>query len=113
MIVVRPLPVVCVKLAARTPLVVTSAALLIKIAPKGVPSPTRPVIVMLPPAVKVKSSVPAVVPSTMLLNKMLPVPLSVLIATSFVNVTPVRKLISVLAPVERMLPPSTFTPAPF
>ena len=50
--VVVPVPVVCVKLAARTPLVVTSAALLIKIAANGRVLPTRPDMVISPvPAV--------------------------------------------------------------
>ena len=50
--VVVPLPATCVRLAARIPLAVTSAAELIVIAPTGVVSPTRPLNVTFPvPAV--------------------------------------------------------------
>ncbi len=54
--IVVPLPRVCTKLAARTPLVVTSFALLIVIAPSGVVLPTNPVNSTSP-------VVPAVIPS--------------------------------------------------
>ena len=48
LIVLVPLPVVCVTLAARTPLVITFAALSIKIAAKRLVLPTRFDIVILP-----------------------------------------------------------------
>ena len=61
--VVVPWPVVCTKLAARTPFASTLSALLIRIASSGAVSPTSPVKVTLPvvPAVSVRSNAPSTV----------------------------------------------------
>ena len=90
---------------------VTFAALLISITPKRVP-PTAPPKVMLPvPAVKVKSSVPAVVPFTVPLSVISPTPPApVDRVTSVVKVTPVANAIGPSAVV--ILPPMLFKPRP-
>ena len=108
---VKPFPVVCVKLAACTPAVVTLRAALIVMAPSAVALPTAPLNNTSP-------AVPAVIPRdcppfNVLLNVTVPPPAPAPVErrTLPVNVTPLKKLMSSCVVV--ISPAVETSPAPF
>ena len=110
-VVVPLLPASWFRLAAVIACALTLVALLISIMPTRCVPPTVLAKVILPvPAVKLKFSVPAVVPSTTPLSVIFPAPAPVDRVTPVVKVTPVAKAMSVLVVV--MSPPMLLSPAP-